>query len=352
MPYLCWIYNDDIQQEFTGVNNCAIDMLNALPTDKGEILLIAHNSDYDCRFVLQYLQQVKPIVKGGRFLQIKANYYNPKTKEKVKLVIKDSYKLIPMPLRDFGKCFKLDCHKEVMPYSVYTYENVRKGYCKVDDALSILKDDEKQQFSDNIKEWDCTLDDNSFDLIKYSSIYCKMDCEVLMKGYDVFRGWMLEHTKLDVDDFITIQSLASSFMLKSGCYDNVYQVSGVLQQYISRCVVGGRVMTARNKQYHVKKKIADFDACSLYPSAMYFMEGFLTGLPKVLENKSYDFLQQQDGYFIRIKIINLNKHLDFPLTSKLNENGVRDFTNDMENEIIYTDKVGLEDVKNISRGRV
>ena len=24
-----------------------------------------------------------------------------------------------MPLRDFGKCFKLDVNKEVMPYGVY-----------------------------------------------------------------------------------------------------------------------------------------------------------------------------------------------------------------------------------------
>ena len=30
-----------------------------------------------------------------------------------------------------------------------------------------------------------------------------------------------------------------------------------------------------NKQYHVKKKIADFDACSLYPSAMHVMDGLL-----------------------------------------------------------------------------
>ena len=52
MPYLCWVYNDDVQQEFLGINNCAVDMLNALPHDKGDILLIAHNSDYDCRFIL------------------------------------------------------------------------------------------------------------------------------------------------------------------------------------------------------------------------------------------------------------------------------------------------------------
>ena len=49
---------------------------------------------------------------------------------------------------------------------------------------------------------------------------------------------------------------------------------------------------------------------------MYFMAGFLTGLPKVISNSSYEFLKQQDGDFVRIKIIKLNKHLDFPLASK------------------------------------
>ena len=52
MPYLCWVYNDDIQQEFTGINQRAIDMLNALPTDKEEICLIVHNSDYGCILIL------------------------------------------------------------------------------------------------------------------------------------------------------------------------------------------------------------------------------------------------------------------------------------------------------------
>ena len=62
-----------------------------------------------------------------------------------------------------------------------------------------------------------------------------MDCKVLMEGYEVFREWMLEWTELDVDYGITIQSLASTYMLKSGCYDNVYQLSGVLQLCINMC---------------------------------------------------------------------------------------------------------------------
>ena len=75
------------------------------------------------------------------------------------------------------------------------------------------------------------------------------------------------------------------------------------------------------------------------------MEGFLKDRPKILNYKSYEFLKQRDGYFVRVKIIKLNKHLAFPLTSKLNENvGVRDFINEMDNGIIYTDKVGLEEL--------
>ena len=207
-----------------------MDMLNALPTGKGEILLIAHSSDYDCRFIFGYLQNVKPIVKSGRLLQIKAAYYNPGSKKKINSIVKDSYKLIPMALEEFGKCFKLDASKEVMPYNVYTYENVTMGACSIQSALGILKDDGKQLL-DNLGKWDCILgkgmENQMFDLVKYSSIYCKMDCKVLMDGCEVFRQWMLEHTGLDVYNYITIQSMASSFMLMPGCYGDVYQVSGV-----------------------------------------------------------------------------------------------------------------------------
>ena len=44
--------------------------------------------------------------------------------------------------------------------------------------------------------------------------------------------------------------------------------------------------------YHVKQKIADFDASSLYPSAAYHMERFLEGLPKVFKNIYYDSLKE------------------------------------------------------------
>ena len=139
-----------------------------------------------------------------------------------------------------------------MPYEIYAYGNVSMGVCRMQDAIDVINTtDDQQQFLDNIETWDCVsgkgMNNQMFDLIKYSSLYFKMDCKVLMDGYDVFRSWVLGHTELYVDNSITIQTMASTFMLKSGCYKNVYQISGALQQFSTKCVVGGRVATANNK---------------------------------------------------------------------------------------------------------
>ena len=106
----------------------------------------------------------------------------------ITLTIKDSYKLISTPLRGFGDCFKLDVSQEVMPYEIYTYENVSMGACCIQDALDVRKTEvDKTQLLDNIETWNCVLgkgmNNQMLGLIKYSSVYCKMDCKVLMDGY-------------------------------------------------------------------------------------------------------------------------------------------------------------------------
>ena len=105
--------------------------------------------------------------------------------------------------------------------------------------------------------------------MKYATIYCQMDCTVLRKGYEKFREMIFDITNgLDVDDYATIQSLARDYVLKEGCFDGVYSLSGVPQHYIQKCIVGGRCMTNSNKMYHVIGRLADFDGVSLYPSSM------------------------------------------------------------------------------------
>ena len=287
-PYLVrYETQDNERREFIG-KDCAIKMLDNLPRYKN-IMLIAHNANYDCRFLLKYLEKQNPLVKGNRILSCNAHfnrYGDPK--QKINIIIKDSIKIINMPLSSFGKSFNLDVEKEIMPYQIYTRENIynksNPGFVSLSDAIVHLKDCDIDRFKNNISKWGCWSDDgHSFDIIKYSSKYCEMDCHVLRKGYEKFREWMFEYTGLDIDHYITIQRVCSAFKLKEGCYDGVAMLSGVVQDYTSQCIVGGRCMTNSNKMYHVKGKLADFDACSLYPSAMARMKGYLKGAPKVLK---------------------------------------------------------------------
>ena len=70
-----------------------------------------------------------------------------------------------MALSKFGKCFNLDCHKEVIPYGVYTYEHVSMGAWSIQSALDILKDDDKKGKTalTIIAKWDCVLGEDLFD---------------------------------------------------------------------------------------------------------------------------------------------------------------------------------------------
>ena len=60
-----------------------------------------------------------------------------------------------------------------MPYDIYTYENVSNGSASIKSALDILNDFDKRQCLNNVEQWNCGMDDQMFDLVKYSSIYCK-----------------------------------------------------------------------------------------------------------------------------------------------------------------------------------
>ena len=88
-------------------------------------MLTAYNANYDCRFLLEHLYAEKALMKGRRFLNIDAVYYK-QSGEKLELRIKDSYKIISMPLSEFPKAFKLDSIKEIMPYNEYTRKHVTK----------------------------------------------------------------------------------------------------------------------------------------------------------------------------------------------------------------------------------
>ena len=341
---------------------CGKDMLYALHKKypKNNIRLIAHNAGYDLRFIMKHLNRISLIERGKMLLRGNA-VFNINKGKKIYIQIQDSYAIVPAPLRKFGNMFKINIEKEIMPYNLYTSENVKKQFIDLNECIESCKvqyknmnigsdiDEVKQRefintFLFNCKKWDC-INNNIVDIIKYSSIYCKMDCEVLAKGYNTFRKWIQEICDLDIDDYVSLPSIANAYLMKEGVYDGVYSVSCVVREFINKAMVGGRTMCANNKKNHIKINVDDFDAVSLYASAMERLGGYLIGKPKLLGTTDFNIISKYDGYFVEIEILDVPKKFPFPLMSFIDsDKKCRNWTNDMVGKKIVVDKIQLEDL--------
>jgi hypothetical protein len=339
IPYLARTYNDKTNAVFYGAD-CGKQLLDSL---KKNTRLIAHNANYDYRFIIHYLHNIHELARGNRLIGLSAKYYYNETKF-LNIEVKDSYHLISKKLADFPKSFGLDAIKEVMPYDLYNEQTIEQRFIDIDYVLeNFIAEKDKEQFLNNIQRWNLAKG-TSYDIIEYSSRYCELDCIILSKGYNIFRKMMLECVQLDIDGILTIASLAHQYFINQGCYEGVNQLGGVPQLFIQATVVGGRTMTANNQKIVMNEKINDFDAVSLYPSAMARIPGFLMGVPKVITNTSYDDLQKKDGYFVDILIKSVGIHRAFSLMSYKTAEGIRHFTNDMIGKTMRVDKTTLEDL--------
>ena len=323
-----------------------------------KLILIAHNAGYDFRFLQQHLNMISLCERGHNLLEGRGIFYYSKGKS-IEIILKDSYSVISMRLQKFGKCFNLKQEKEILPYNLYTKINIDKRYislniCKVACDMQVRCDnieriptekdykDYFHKFIENASKWNC-IEQGLVDIIKYSKIYCEKDVEVLKLGYEKFGDMLKQNCDLNVIDFMSSAQLAHQYMLNNKVFDDVCEVSSIPRDYIMKCMVGGRTMCANNEKDHIIARLQDFDATSLYPSAMYRLGGYLKGNPKVLTELNYDFLKNCDGYFIQIKVKKVNKNYSFPQMSYINDDGVRVFTNEPK-ENLYVCKFALEDL--------
>ena len=155
-----------------------------------------------------------------------------------------------------------------------------------------IPEEDREQFYENVRKI-AAIDDSTFDMRKYCEFYCKQDVNILQQGFEYFRKSLLEEFNLDAYDFVSISSIANRYM-ELNCYwpnGNLYDLSNKPRDFISRCVIGGRCMLADNQKHMTDEPIVDFDAVSLYPSAMVRLYT-LEGMPKVLQpdQLSVDYL--------------------------------------------------------------
>jgi hypothetical protein len=375
-PYLmCCLDINGNKRSFVG-ENCAYEFINYLKSlykKHKKILLVAHNLKYDFSFIYKYLSCIKVILNGSKIMggggrlyyftkqdinETEKDYKIRKKQAFIDIKIQDSLNLISSKLKEFGEMFNLKQEKEIMPYNIYTEENINQKWIKPEKITELNKEDYKQ-FIINCKKWNVIKTVNNetrINIIEYSRLYCEIDCEVLKNGYLTFKKWVSEikdingeDCNLNIMNYCSVPSLVNDYMILNGVYNDCWKIGGVVRGFIQKCVVGGRVMCARNKMNKVCEDVADYDGVSLYPSAMNELGGVLQGLPELLKKEQLNkkFLNSVDGYFVKVLCKNQPKiKLDFPLLSSKNDDGIRNFTNDTQNKIYYLDKTMLEDAEN------
>jgi len=308
--------------------------------ERKTIYVYFHNMRFDITRVIKYVSKVIYSTKKGQQIYELTATYNRKV-----LKFRDTYKMISMPLSKFGQCFDLDTHKEVMPYEYYTLDNLTNIDGNIDEAKKYLKnDEEREKFEELLDLTDSITSDTTFNMLKYAQFYCEKDVEVLSLGFIKFTKMVKEHFGMDVRQYLSISSLAHNYLLKNGVYEGVCELSGNVRAFIQKSVIGGRVATMNNESHIlIDFCMTDFDAVSLYPSAMYRLPGFPRGEPKEIDKINYNVY---GTYFVEIKITKIGKLLSQPLLSYKNKLGTRVYNDDIENYRnlkMVVDRITLED---------
>lgn len=324
------------------------------------IILVAHNAGYDYRFIMKYLMMDSEITSGKKLLEARGKFFYKKG-EYMKIIIKDSYSIAGLGLDKWGKAMKVNSVKQIIPYDIYTNDNVKLvhidvGVCKTFCAIECKKKKYCEgvvateedilkfynTFMENAKSWNCISDDK-VNIIEYSKNYCDMDIAVLKECYTKMRVLCLETFDIDILDCMSSSQLAQRFMEINGVFDDVFMVSSTPREYMMKCIEGGRVMCADNEKHNIELRVADFDAVSLYPSAMDRLGGYLKGKPKILKDLSYEFLKSCDGYFVQVLIKTIKTKRSFSLMSDKNDDNIRVYDNELPKKM-YVCKQKLEDL--------
>ena len=369
-PYLCCVVtqsqNRCFGKTFKG-KNIGSQLLDYL---KNNSITYFHNLKYDvCFFINTPGWKVYITERSGTVLKVVMCKYskrdkNNRTRLLKKLIFKNSYSIIPAPLKDFASMFKLNVHKEIMAYKLYTEKNINKSL--MDPLIFQLQYFHENMDKISIKNFhqDClqlmkninlskSMFEGKIDIMKYAEFYCMKDCLVLMQGMIKFNTDLQKVVKsitpdqsMDINNYISISATGYALAKMYGCYEGCYELAGKPQDFISRCICGGRTMTRNNQKQVVQGKIQDFDAVSLYPSAMYIMPGIPKGRPKIIHDTSIQNVLKYDYFFIEIKINSIKCKSNTPYAFGQIfhvENGSKIFDNNPLDSF-YLDKRALLDL--------
>lgn len=365
---ICWKKiikeSGEISEGYSYGLNCLEDFLMELRLQEGKKVVYFHNLKYDMSFFLDRVYLVSRIVKGNKIYQMKVCFdkniatkikkgkgYKKETNDVI--TFRDSYGLISLPIRAFSSAFGLgdDGEKEVFPYTYMREETLEEGVVENcwDNEKPKWNEEKIKQFKGNLekKGW---VHEGKWNTKAYTIFYCMRDVDILMRGFLKFKEQVKKEFGIDVLSTLTISSLAHKyFMNEVYLKEDICLVHGPLSDFIRKSCFGGRCMSNKNELYDIKGDIVDYDACSLYPSAMHRL--FIpTGDIYIMDKPTSYYLEHlmDEGqtepteekfishFICEVNINKIHSHLDFPLTCK---RGVTNEYVDYERESNNKDRV-------------
>jgi len=318
--------------------------INRMLDDVHHGIIYFHNLSYDGSFLLRVLTPERnTIVEYGsnRLLSFQV-HHNGQIIE-----FRDSLAILPFPLRDFDKMLGIEIAKEMMPYTAYNSANYHSLV-----PLTLIEGVDLYAFETSVRTANA-LDEDSVNMWKYACYYCSRDVDVLRQGFFKMNQMMIEATHQPLWSRLTAPSLAFHSLRLKGVFEGCEELTGTPAFLIRKTAVGGRCMLRRNQKQFIQKPISDFDAVSLYPSAMALLYT-LKGKPKPITNDQLDNWEQAfpkwDGFFVEIEITKVNRELDFPLIS-YKIDGKRTFNNEpgtlWVNDITLADLIEFHQIEYI-----
>ena len=339
--------------------------------EQKRIVVYFHNLSYDGRMFTDY-KIVSISMNGNRIIQMAL--LTPKGN---RIVLRDSYMLIPVKLAAFPRMFNTkEKEKQMFPYAFVTQELIaQESWDHTVAAIATIQkwsNEQMELFVKTCKENKCISVVNEGDVQmqvvnvkRMIKCYVESDVRILDQGLKTFREDIKEALKLDLFGYLSISAVAYAYTKKEAYHgEQLYEYTGELRDYIRQAVYGGRCMTRCNICYSVRDEpIDDFDACSLYPSAMSVMK-LPKGTPKRYmshdHNNHYDnILDEQDktnlinqlqnetinAAIMRIRVTDIGQPLAFPLIPRKDSNGVWQYTNEVPLEMFVDDVMLMDLIK-------
>ena len=346
-------YGDECQREF--LYYCCKHQINTV---------FFHNLKFDgWLFKEFYIRDM--IYHGGKLYSLTIFI---KYKGEVKMIVlRDSLALINSALRNFPKMFNLtNIEKELFPYNKINEKSVSKNYLTLEECREEFNEEDFNKFIIKGKELNY-LENDKINIKKLTIYYCSIDVKLLYEGLNKFNEYTASlFNGVIGTKFVTISGL-SYHVMKENCFLNLPEYRGDIKKYIRESIRGGRCMTSNNEKIIVEDEVVDFDACSLYPSAMsrlYLPKGDIKSSDNENEIKDLFFnklmyenqieetnKRNVSAMILKVKVINLKKKRNFPLLN-IKRNGINIYTNDVIGKEFYLTHIELEDFIKYQGGEV